>query len=73
VAELVYAMAAISRLAANRKTSPQQFRDWLSQVVHAEDERTIQSRVCILLSLAAELFAFYVALFDLAFSESDSH
>lgn len=71
VAEITWALAAISRLAANGRANPAQFETWMSMLFAADgtNVRGIQNGVNVTLSLAPELFAFYVALFDLAFAE----
>lgn len=72
VAGLVWVLAAISRLAAHHKLSPDEFDRQLKNLLCVEDgfsrtSRTVQNRICILLSFAPELFAFLVALFELRF------
>ncbi|MDC0275418.1 hypothetical protein OAL00_00625 [Verrucomicrobiales bacterium] len=71
IAEIIWALCAVSRLAANRVINPQQFENWLHAVLHTSEEQKVRDRICAVLSLAPELFAFYVALFDLAFAESN--
>ncbi|MBL9153763.1 MAG: hypothetical protein JNK37_14815 [Verrucomicrobiales bacterium] len=69
VAEIVWALAAIARLAAHHQINPDQFEKWLADLCGSREEAKIRSGICTLLSLAPELFAFYVALFDLALAE----
>lgn len=71
VGDLLWGLAGISRLGANGMINPSQFEEWIGDLLKATNERGIQNRICVLLSLAPELFAFYVALFDLAFCESN--
>lgn len=70
IAEITWALTAIARLTANQVINPQQFQTWLEALFGASNERKIQNGVCTLLSLAPELFAFYVGLFDVAFAET---
>lgn len=69
VADLIWGLAGVVRMGANGKISPKQTDTWFGDLLHATNARGIQNRTCILLSLAPELFSFYVALFDLAYSE----
>lgn len=69
VGDLLWGLVGVSRLCANGKIDPDKFQQWLGDLLKATHDRGIQNRICVLLSLAPELFAFYVALFDLAFSQ----
>lgn len=69
VAEIIWALAAIARLAAHHRINPNQFEMWIADLCGSTNEAKIRSGICTLLSLAPELFAFYIALFDLALAE----
>lgn len=73
VGDLLWGLAGISRLGANGRIPTAQFEEWIGDLLKATNERGIQNRICVLLSLAPELFAFYVALFDLAFCEANQN
>ena len=62
-------VAAISRLAAHKKISPEEFDTQLGRLLcrNVVTERKVQNRLCILLSIAPEIFSFYIALFELLF------
>lgn len=74
VAQLVWVVAAISRLAANGKISPKDFENYLQRLLcrNTPTKRKIQNRLCILLSLAPELLTFYLALFELLFPKTNN-
>ena len=69
IAEIAWMVAAISRLAAHKKISPDEFETQLGRLLCRTDPtgRKVQNRLCILLSIAPELFSFYIALFELLF------
>lgn len=69
IAEIAWMVAAISRLAAHKKISPEEFETQLGNLLCRNDPtgRKVQNRLCILLSIAPELFSFYIALFELLF------
>lgn len=69
VADLIWGLAGVVRMGANGRISTNQTDQWFGDLLHATNARDIQNRTCILLSLAPELFSFYVALFDLANSQ----
>jgi len=68
VAQLTWMVAAISRLAANQKLSPEQFTSHLERLLCRNDanEQKVQTGLKITLSLAPELFSCYIALFELS-------
>lgn len=67
VAEILWVLCGLSRLAANRQILKSDHDQLLARLLDPEREgsRKIQNRICILLSLAPELFAFLTALFEL--------
>ncbi len=69
VAGLVWVVAAICRLVANGRLTPREFDSYLQRLLCVQDgsTRTLQNRLCILLSIGPELSAFYIALFELTF------
>ena len=69
VADLVWGIAAISRLAAHRKIDSSRFQRWIGTLLNTSRDCEVRNRLGVLLSLAPELFAFYVGLFDLALCE----
>lgn len=73
VADLIWGLAAIARLGAFRVINPDTFDRYLHDLLVARDEQELRNRICTLLSLAPELFSFYVALFDLALSPAEKH
>src|SRR5690625_5245055 len=74
VAALAWTVAASARLAAHRETSAESFNRVLEELSNSPDganSRTNITRLLShLLSLAPELYAFYVALFELRFPHS---
>ena len=75
VAGLLWCVTAVSRLAANELLSPAEFEEQLRSLLCQGDDtdRTLQNRLCILLSMAPEYFAFLVALFELRFPVESSN
>jgi hypothetical protein len=70
VVGLIWCVAAISRLAANQKIAANEFDEQMRSLLCPGDytDRTLQNKVCILLSMAPELLTFYLALFELPFA-----
>jgi hypothetical protein len=68
VSHLTWMVAAIVRLAANQKLSPNQFESYLQNLLcrNEASENKVQGRLNIILSLAPELFSCYMALFELS-------
>jgi len=68
IAHLTWMIAAIARLAANRKISPQQFDTLLENLLcrNQPQAEKVHARLNIILSLAPELFSCYMALFELS-------
>ncbi|MCB1097253.1 MAG: hypothetical protein KDN22_16895 [Verrucomicrobiae bacterium] len=75
IAELTWVVAATSRLSAHEKLSKSAFDQKLIDIFCSRQpsKRKIQNRLCIVLSLAPELFSFYVALFELLFPINSSN
>lgn len=69
VASAIWCLAATARLAANGRIHEQEFEKWLKTAFHTDQGGTLRENVGIVLNFAPELFAFYVALFDLALAE----
>lgn len=74
VAGAIWMVAGISRLAASGGITHQEFHSMLNNLLcdGDDDERRIQNRLCILLSLGPELFSFYLVLFELALATESS-
>jgi len=70
VAKILWVLCGLSRLAAHQRISDGEHRQLLNRLLApgSEGERMIQNRICVLLSLGPELFAFYTALFEITFS-----
>jgi len=69
IAAVAWIVAALSRLTANSKMSHDEFSERLSCVLcpDGRNEADLANRLNILLSFGPELFAFYIALFELRF------
>ena len=75
VAQLAWVVAALSRLSAHDKVSRSDFDRKMIGIFCSRQpsQRKVQNRLCILMSLAPELFAFYLALFELLFPTKSSN
>ncbi len=67
VAGILWVLCGLSRLAGNQRISEAEHKRLLARLLDpgSEGRRMIQNRICILLSLAPELFAFLTVLFEI--------